>query len=59
MVCAKYDILSVCCNECDVKNICEYRCRKKYKLLCSYFIKHKIEYSCIFRKKLNKEVDKL
>ena len=54
MVCTKHDILSVCCKECDVKSICEYKCRRTHKLLCSYYVNHKIKYSCVFRKKLNK-----
>ena len=59
MVCTKYDILSICCKECDVKSICEYKCRRTHKFLCSYYVNHKIKYSCVFRKKLNKKVDKL
>ena len=53
----RYDMLPNCIKEkygIDVKSICEYKCRRTHKLLCSYYVKHKIKYSCIFRKKLNK-----
>ena len=59
MSCSKNDILTICCKECDVKNECKYRCRKKFRNLCSFYLREtEIKYSCIFKKKLNKMVDK-
>lgn len=59
MGCTKNDILSICCKECDIKKKCEYSCRRSFKSLCVFYLKHKGDYSCIFKKRLEKLIKEI